>query len=283
MFCKNIEISVPSEGSGYIEGTPVAVLQVYVEDGYVSERVKTEGRPAVIVCPGSGFRKLCEREAEPVALRFLAAGMQTFVLRHSVAPCKFPCAMLQLASAVSLVREHAAEWNIDPHRVFVCGFSAGGHVCALLGTRWNDPCIRNILGIDALNVRPDGMILGYPVITFGEFGHPGSIKILLGENPSEEARKALSVENFVTDKTPPAFLWHTLEDAGVPVENSLLFARALRSCGVPFELHVYEKGIHGMALCDDTTDDPKHQPDPDSAGWVDLAVRWIRRRKIGQP
>jgi len=210
-------------------------------------------------------------------MRFLASGMQAFLLSYSVAPCKYPCAILELARAVSLVREHAEEWRIDPHRVFVCGFSAGGHVCAMLGTRWSDPIFQ-----EPFHVRPDGMILCYPLISFEKFSHPGSVNMLLGMNPSNEMLKELSAERHVTAKTPPAFLWHTYEDQSVPVENSLMFAEALRKCGIPFELHVYEKGIHGMALCDETTADPKHPPDPDSAGWMDLAIRWIYRFKPTQ-
>ncbi|PHV70306.1 acetylesterase [Sporanaerobium hydrogeniformans] len=234
-------------------------------------------RPAVIVCPGGAYRFKSDREGEPIAMRFLAAGMQAFVLQYSVAPSRYPSALLELAKAVAVVREHASEWDIDPNRIFVCGFSAGGHLCASLGTLWNEPFLKDSLGTEEKMWKPNGMILCYPVITTGEYTHEESCQLLLGPEATSEARKSLSLETRVTKETIPCFIWHTAEDTAVPVENALLLTMALRKHSVPFELHIYEIGEHGLALCDETTMDIPEQVQPDNANWIQLAIQWIRR------
>lgn len=234
-------------------------------------------RPAVIICPGGGYTCKSPREAEPVAMRFLAEGIHAFVLMYSVAPSRYPSALLELAAAVKLVREKAGEWGIDPKGIHVAGFSAGGHLGASLGTLWREPLLKEALGGDDAGWRPDGMILCYPVITFGPYGHQGSKNNLLGPSATPEATQALSLENRVSKDTVPAFLWHTYEDGSVPVENALMFAAAMRRAGIPFELHVYEKGCHGLSLCDETTAQSDAHLQPDSAGWMDLAIRWVKR------
>lgn len=252
------------------------LLYTYVLDGSDSMPLMRE-RPAVIICPGGGYTFKSPREAEPIAMRFLAAGVHAFVLQYSVAPSRYPSAMLELAAAVKLVREKAGEWGIKPQCVYIAGFSAGGHLCASLGTLWKEPLLQESLGGDAALWRPDGMILCYPVITFGPYGHQGSKNSLLGDSASPEAAQALSLENRVDADTVPAFLWHTYEDGAVPVENALLFSAALRRVGVPFELHIYEKGCHGLSLCDETTAQSDAHLKPDDAGWMALAVRWVKR------
>ncbi|MDR0449701.1 MAG: alpha/beta hydrolase [Treponema sp.] len=239
-------------------------------------------RPLVIVCPGGGYRHLSNREAEPMALRMNAAGFHAAVLRYSVEPAQFPVSMQQLALAVDLVKKEAAEWKIDPERIFVMGFSAGGHLAASLGTLWNKGYLPELPGPPE-NYRPAGLLLAYAVLSSGEYSHSGSISTLLGGSPGklpagkEKLWEALSLEKQVDKDTPPAFIWHTGEDPSVPVENSLLFASALRKCGVPFELHVYPRGGHGLALASAETA-TSNLPDSPSgvAGWMDLAVNWIR-------
>ncbi|MDY3919165.1 MAG: alpha/beta hydrolase [Candidatus Limivivens sp.] len=235
-----------------------------------------EKRPAVIVCPGGAYSFKSDREAEPIALQYLAQNMNAFVLQYSVSPNRFPTAVLELAQAVMLVREHAEEWFIDPEKILVLGFSAGGHLAGTLGTMWNRDFFAKALG-DSKAWRPDGMILCYPVISMGEFTHEESRTLLLGEDATEADWDALSLEKQVSTDTVPAFLWHTQEDDAVPVENSLFYAMALRKHQVPFELHIYEKGEHGLALCNEMTTAHESQNVPDNRGWVELSVKWIQR------
>ena len=235
-------------------------------------------RPMVIICPGGGYRYKSVREAEPIAMRFLAAGMHAAVLLYSTEPSPYPTAALELAWCVQQCRANAAQWHILPDAVYVAGFSAGGHVACTLSTLWQEDVFARALG-DAASVCPDGQILSYPVVTLGEFAHVGSRENLLGINASQEAIDALSLEKRVTKDTAPAFIWHTVEDGSVPVENSMQYAMALRRAGVPFELHLYERGGHGLAACDETTSTKPEQIVPDNAGWLDLAIRFIRRRK----
>lgn len=257
-----------------------AVLRSYLLDA--GESLKdSEHRPAVIVCPGGCYARKSLREGEPAALRFLSRGMQAFVLQYST-PARFPCALAELGAAVALIRERAGEWHIDPRRIFLCGFSAGGHLCASLGTLHDRDFLRELLGgklgLSEGSWRPDGMILAYPVISSGAYGHRESCEMLLGPDPREDLLELISLEKHVTEKTVPAFVWHTGEDQTVPVENALLFAMALRRAGVPMELHIYERGEHGLAICDEVTGNTPSRIQPDVAGWVELAVRWIKRR-----
>jgi len=234
-------------------------------------------KPIVIVCPGGGYAYKSVREAEPIAMKFLAAGMHAAVLQYSTEPSRYPTAALELAWAVQQCRRNAAQWHVRPDCVYVAGFSAGGHLACTLGTTWEDAVYADVLGAD-VSVRPDAQVLGYPVVTLGEFAHVGSRVNLLGEDASEEDIWALSLENRVNEHTVPTFLWHTLADASVPVENSLQYACALRRAGVPFELHLYEQGSHGLATCDAITATKPEQIVPDNAGWIDLAIRFLRRR-----
>lgn len=239
-------------------------------------------RPAVIICPGGGYFVKSDREAEPIAMRLLAAGIHAFVLQYSVAPSRYPSAALELAAAVRLVRQNAKDFGVYPDQIYVMGFSAGGHLCATLGTLWDEPVFEQMLGNDNhKDWRPDGMLLCYPVITMELFTHQGSRDCLLGSDATADLLSELSLERHVTSKTVPAYLWHTFEDGAVPVENSLMFASALRKAGVPFELHIYEKGGHGLALCDETTAQGSEHIVRDNANWMDMAIAWIKRRRVG--
>lgn len=237
-------------------------------------------RPAVVICPGGGYRFTSDREAEPVALRFLSLGFQAFVLRYSVAPERYPAALLQLSAAVALVREQADRFHVDAGRIAVCGFSAGGHLACSLGVFWDEPFLPQALGIARGANRPNALVLAYPVITAGRYAHADSFDCLLGADPPRELRDRMSLENQVNDKTPPTFLWHTFNDALVPVENSLLFANALRKHGIPFELHVYADGPHGLSLCDsETTGQDTARDDfinPHCRSWAYLCSEWLK-------
>ena len=234
-------------------------------------------KPMVIVVAGGGYHFRSGRETEPYAMHFLAAGMHAAVLHYHVAPSRYPTAALELAWCVQECRRRAGEWNIDPDSIHIIGSSAGGHLCATLGTTWHWPVFAQALEHD-VSWRPDSQLLCYPVLTSGEYAHRDSFVKLLGEDASPEAVVRMSMENNVTEKTVPTFLWHTVGDQLVPVENSLLYAAALQKHRVPFELHLYEKGGHGLATCDEITAFPHGHTAPDVAGWMDLAIRFVRRR-----
>lgn len=244
------------------------------------EDLKLDPRPAVIVCPGGGYSFRSAREGDPVLLQFAAAGYMTFILNYGVEKEAANYAPLQQAAlAVKYVREHAAEYDVLPDRIFVCGFSAGGHLAASIGTLWNSPAVAEVLdGAPAERARPTGTVLCYPVITGGQYSHDGTLHRWCGRNdPTEADRDAFSLEKHVSADTAPAFIWHTFADNAVPVQNSLLYAEALTAAGVPFELHIYPTGKHGLSLCREIT--AKNHPGydiPHNAGWVDLAVNWIR-------
>ena len=201
--------------------------------------LKQPPRRAVVVCPGGGYNMLSDREAEPIATQFLAAGFATFILRYTVGDGAANFAPLcQVALAIRHVREHAAEYNVDPDYVFTCGFSAGGHLAASAGILTDHPAVQKLMADAPADIaRPTGMILAYPVITAGEKAHHGSIHKLCGtKTPTKEEEDRFSLELHVSDKTPPAFIWHTFSDEAVPVENSLYLAQVMSEHHIPVEM-----------------------------------------------
>lgn len=242
-------------------------------------RVPPTPRRAVIVCPGGGYHGLSEREDEAVALAWLNAGFQAFVLHYGI--CEHARnyePLIEACLAIRHVREHAEEYNVDPEHILITGFSAGGHLAASAGVLWDHPAVRAAFGETPTRAgRPDGMILCYPVITAGEHAHKGSFLNLAGKESGYDEQKEYSLELAVNETTPPVFLWHTADDGNVPVENSLLFAGALSEHRIPFELHVYPHGIHGLSLCDERTwvGNPALLS-PAAATWFSHAVRWAK-------
>ncbi len=235
------------------------------------EGMKPRRRGAVVICPGGAYGFCSPREAEPIALHFCNAGYSAFVVDYCVAPIRYPEALKDVSEAIKLIRRNAEEWAIHPDQIVVCGFSAGGHLAASVGTLWNsEPAVR----CENQENKPNGMILSYPVIMWGEKAHQGSFYNLLGENLSDADYEALSLEKRVGKDTPPAFIWHTYQDGAVPVENSLSFAMAMREQEIPFELHIYPKGEHGYSLA---TKEVSDQPDAHLATWADLAVAWMEQ------
>lgn len=235
-------------------------------------------RPCILICPGGGYQMTSDREAEPIALAFAARGFHTAVLRYPVFPTFYPEALLSLAEALVWLRSHGPENHIHTEQITVCGFSAGGHLAASLGVFWQKPFLTQELGVDNAVFRPNRLLLSYPVITGGAYAHHNSIDHLLGKDADEKARQAVSLEQHVNSFVPPTFIWHTYEDQIVPVENTLLFVTALRKKGVPFELHLYSQGEHGLALANEVT----ATPDGGSVchcceGWVELACNWLNR------
>ena len=248
-------------------------LSVYARE--VSEEIRMPGpRGAVLVLPGGGYKMTTFREGEPVALAFLAAGYQAFVLNYSVTPAVYPQALLEASAAIDYIRRNAAGYNVDPNRVAVCGFSAGGHLAGSLGNLWSEPFIAETLGIGCGSNRPDAAIIGYGAMTMGEKGHWSLRDILLnGMDPG--SYPMLSLENSVNEKNPPAFIWQTLEDTGTVLENSTYYATALHEKNIPFELHIFHGGPHGMVLANmDTADNPK-QLSPRIAKWFELCTAWL--------
>lgn len=268
------------EAMGLPHNEEMPVLTTYLLDSY-PEYQNPKKRPIVILCPGGGYGHHSPREGEAIAIRMNSLGFHALVLRYSLAPNEYPCAMLELAWTVNYAREHAAEWDGDPERIIVGGFSAGGHVAASLAVAWQEGEARRfaekILHTDCANIRPDGLLLGYPVLTSGEFAHRGSFEKLLGSQ-YEALIDRVSLEKRVTGSMPKAFLWHTFEDASVPLENTLLFANALRREKIPFELHVFPKGSHGLGLATretDTKDGKKYQPE--CACWIEMFGVWVEK------
>lgn len=251
-------------------------LQAYILNK--SREIKeSKKRPAVIICPGGSYFFTSDREAEPIAVRFLGQGIHAFVLRYSTNPARYPCALVELAQSVIMLKENAVEWGIDPSRIVICGFSAGGHLCAMMGTVWNGKLLEEYFGTKDKRWKPCGMILGYPLITAVDYKDKSLYMNLLGKKFSQEQLRELSAELLVSEETLPAYIWHTAQDEVVPVNNSLMFANALDRYHVPFELHIYEKGVHAQALCDHTTEEYPEQLSRDNGNWMEMAVNWIFR------
>ena len=260
-----------------MEGSmPYAELTVYLHEHY--QEIAVETRPLVLVCPGGAYAYTSEREADPLAAQFLAMGYHAAVLRYSCAPAVYPTALTELAYSLALIRRNGEDWYVNPEQIIVLGCSAGGHLAASMGVFWKEEFLAGALGIrkeEQKLIRPDGMILCYPVITSGEFAHRGSFQNLLGARQEELSAK-MSLENQVDKDTPPAFIWHTYEDGAVPGENSLLFVTALRRAGVPAEFHMYPKGSHGLALANRLTQNQDwNAAQPECTSWVGLAHTWI--------
>lgn len=238
------------------------LLTVYLRDCVETMPLAME-RPLVLVVPGGGYSHVSAREGDPVALQFAAAGYHTAVLRYAICDEAKNCLPLrQLAAAIGLVRQHAAAWHVLPDKIAVCGFSAGGHL-ALSGAVWDIPGMED-------QPRPNALLLAYPVVTAGEYAHRGSFVQLTGTQDIA-AHQRFTLEDKITPATPPVFVWHTMEDETVPVENTLLLLNALHKAGVPCEAHLFEKGRHGTSISTPEVDaDSTHRN-----RWVKLAVEWL--------
>jgi acetyl esterase/lipase len=254
----------PSGAPGAV-GT--AAVDIPTLTPYLPPKDKMTGA-AIIVCPGGGYTHLADHEGRPVAEWLNSLGITAFVLKYRLGPrYHHPSPMQDAARAIRTVRARAGEWGLDPQRIGILGFSAGGHVASTAGTHFDSGKPDASDAIERVSSRPNLMILIYPVITMKEKTHAGSKKNLLGAEPTAELVGLLSNEEQVTTETPPTFLVHTMTDTAVPVENSLLFLTALRKFGVPFEFHLYERGPHGFGL---------GRKDPILATWPDRCADWLR-------
>lgn len=223
----------------------------------------------VIVCPGGGYARRAEHEGGPVAEWLNSLGIAAFVLHYRVAPYRHPAPLADCRRAIRWVRSHAPELGVNPDKIGILGFSAGGHAAAMAGVHHEAGDAEAADPIERVSSRPDALVLCYPVISFVQHHHKGSMNNLLGEDAPQQLREQMSGELAVNADTPPAFLWHTADDPGVAVENSLMFAAALSRHRIPFDLHVYESGRHGIGLA---------QSHPEAHTWTALCANWLRKR-----
>lgn len=228
--------------------------------------------PIIVICPGGGYGMRAEHEGEPVARWLNRIGVSAVVLNYRVMPYRHPVPLRDAHRAIRLVRHHATEWNLDSSRVGILGFSAGGHLASTAGTRYDSGNPHHTDPVERESSRPDLMVLCYPVITMGELTHEGSRSCLLGERQHDpDFIRLLSNEKQITADTPPVFLWHTVDDEDVPVENAMMFAEGLRDNNVPLDLHLYESGRHGLGLAEQHAE---------AGSWTMLCEAWLRRRKF---
>ena len=231
-------------------------------------------RPAVVVCPGGGYSHLSEREADPIALEYLAKGFNAFVLYYSLNEAAiFPKPIVDLSMALKIIRENAEEWHILKDKIAVCGFSAGGHLCASLGVHWNLPEVQEKSDCFNGENQPNALILCYPVITTrGWLAY--KYEKFIGDRDVNEIKKLLDCSLHVGPHTPPAFLTHNFSDGGVPVQESLEFARVLEQNNIPFEMHIVPNGYHGMGLGNLET---ARYEDASFGKWMELSILWLNR------
>ena len=276
MLHETIKIDLPYEELGLKEGN--ATITTYIKDIFPNDQDPFR-RPLIVICPGGGYNHYSPREGEAIAIKMLDKGYNAVVLRYSLAPVTYPAQLYEAAYTMKYVRDHAGEWDVNPDKIIMAGFSAGGHVAGLMGTGWNSDelnyLLENVLKCSHEYVKPNGMLLGYPVITSGENAHRASFERSLGDH-YDRYIDTVSIEKRVDKDTPPAFIWHTCGDNSVPLENSLLMAEALRKQGIPFDYHVYARGIHGLGLgTRETATKNMGHFEPQVSGWTESFETWM--------
>ena len=235
-----------------------------------------EKRPAIIIFPGGGYEYCSDREGEPIALQYLAAGYAAFVVTYTC-NAKFPASLMDAAYTFYKIRARADEFGVDPQKIAVLGCSAGGHLAGCLATMWSDISIVKAIGCEADELRPNAAVLCYPVISGVTAPHEGSFHVLLGDEASRSDLSRLSLENRVTPKTPPIFIWHTANDGCVSAHNSLVMAKACISNKVPVELHLFDEGPHGISTCDKSTGWNEDYLRPSVRRWIELSVEFLAK------
>ena len=284
-------------------------LTTYIisEKGEMSRQGK---RPAVLICPGGGYFNCSDREAEPVALQFNAMGYHAFVLRYSTYiqgeervrdiigkplqpnfQTKHPAPVREIGKAMLVIGKYSEEWAVDVKRIAVCGFSAGAHNAAMYGAYWDKPLVTEFLNADKEMLRPAALIMGYMLSDYTYMKKNmnrdsnemhffnASCTAFLGEpEPDEKLLEEVSPARLVTEMMPPAFLWATSEDTLVSVQNTIRMAHALADHAIPFEMHIFEKGQHGLSVGTQISATSKSQINSDAAEWIRLAERWLAKR-----
>ncbi len=272
-----------------------------------------EGRPAVVICPGGSYMYVSDREAEPVAYEFLAKGYHVFILRYStigsamrredkktdrdelyqiassveddtVLGSEFPGPLVELAKTMTFIRENCHEFNVNPDKIGVAGFSAGGHLAASLAVHWNSEWLQAEVGDEPRWYRPNFQVLGYPILDYTlnkdiadsrGIGDPQYMstasRMIFGSKPDKDVVQKADLKQHVSADTPPTFIWHTVEDQLVFIQNSLEFSKSLESQRVPWELHTFQNGPHGLSLATEVTG----IEDKRAAGWLSLMFTWL--------
>ncbi len=250
------------------------VLSVYLPDNLAEMGWEDKKRPCLVICPGGAYRFCSEREAEPVAFHFLTEGYNVFVLRYSVAPVRYPAQLLEVAATLELICQNGEAWHCDTDRIALMGFSAGGHLAAHYTTCYDSDAVRAVV---PNSHRVQASVLCYPVISADPaYTHTGSMENLLGYLPKAgEQADFFSCDKQVKASTPPAFLWHTAEDATVPVMNTLLYAQALSRFQIPVEVHIYPKGNHGLSTADGQTCGELPSSVARVGEWLTAAKKWL--------
>ena len=249
-------------------------LTLYLPDNMTEMGRGDEKHPCLLICPGGGYGMVSQREGEPIGLHFLPQGYNVFILRYSVAPNCFPTQLREVAAAMELIYENAEKWHCDTDKIAIMGFSAGGHLAAHYSNAYNWPEVREVFP----ESKPvNASILCYPVITADpKHAHLGSFRNLLGkEELTEEEQLRFSCDKMVSRQTPPTFLWHTRQDTSVPVMNTLLYGQALAENDVPFAIHIYPEGWHGLATVDHITNGELSPAIMHAKEWLDAASKWL--------
>lgn len=259
-------------------GAPGALGNAVADQPHLTIFLPADGsvdktRTAIMVLPGGGYSGLSiNQEGLPAAQWLKEHGISAFMLSYRTGPqYRYPIELFDASRGIRWIRSHAAEYGIDPHRIGVWGFSAGGHLASLLGTHFDNGNLFGHDAIDRVSDRPDFMILAYPVIDPLGKAAEGSFANLLGDHPRTDIVRQLMTDKLVTTKTPPTFLVHGSDDQWVSPESSINFYLALRRAGVPSELHIYEHGPHGFGLA---------QSDPTLSTWLDLLAKWMDARGL---
>lgn len=297
------------EKIGLYEDRQDVTLTGYILDDS-PELLNGKVRPAILICPGGGYFNCSNREAEPIAVRFAAMGYHAFVLRYSVynegaggfvdlsrplepkPRLQYPVPMLEIGRAMLLIREHAGEWLVDTDRIALCGFSAGGHNAAMFAAKWHTPMIVDALGGHSEQFRPAALILGYPLTDYvyrndtvdscspmnAAFFDASNTAYAGAPRPERALLEELSPAWNVTEHMPPTYIWATAADDLVPVQHSIRLAHALADHKIPFELHIFEEGPHGLSLADQASAGARSQIYPETAKWVPLASAWLEKR-----
>ncbi len=274
------------------EGVSNATLTAYLHDTPIDNH-QYSGRAAVVICPGGAFLGYSEKEAEPVALKLLSEGYDAFVLKYSIGSdmARFPAPFIDAAKAVMIVRENTRRWGIDPGKIYLCGFSTGGYVAASLAATWQEDYLAKALNTDNTLIKPDALLLGYPLLDMYQFQKMNidkspEMKTLMEmmflaiygtAEPSKALMEQWSIKKQITSQHPPTFLWTTSRDSFVAVEESMDYIKELAVNRILYEFHIFEKGEHGMSLGNHTVgyteDEVKKQVN--APKWVELALNWL--------